>query len=394
MPTNQAFAGLLNPASIRTDANFGIRRTDLLLDVIDKKDGILVHHPKNDSWTISGMPLLCQTDPTVNAPLDKMLKTIPADQMPQKRGADGKPIIQNGKAVRYSVEEFREALKQYGCYNTSIVTVIITALANRASDLKKALTNRTKLFDEIKATPGVKKEINQLAWAYMQQTLCEIGSTVNGKVVQPHYFHEVVADLAGGSINEKCDPYVYGNCSVASVQGNDAKAFRTFNPSPAQLTNDIIIKLMKGGTIPMIAYNRHTPTPITSPGSSANKGYTFKNNSSFHKVVFNGFQPGKYPLRIFDVGNGQAYNVRISSNLDELKFDFSKKSSDAAKFDPKFLNRPFLVYEGEDDKVNNLVFFIDHFDGLTIRHQNKLIVKKIDPKVKAKEIIIKNPILK
>jgi hypothetical protein len=331
--------------------------------------GILLCQP-DGSCVIDKMPLLCQSDPAVNAPLDKLLKAYPADKFPQKKDDKGAPIVdQQGKPVLYTAQEVIQASKDYGCYNTSIATVVSTALANRAPNLPPLL-NRTKEFDQITPSENASKEINQLAWIYLNQFLNDWGEQKNGKAISPFYFHEVVADLGAGAIQESCDPYAYGSCLTATLKNGDALATRVFSPSATDLTNERIIDLMKGGSVPMIAYNRHTPKVTTLKRKGPGKiqipllesTRTFVDHGSYHKVVFNGFQPGKYPLRIYDVGNGKPYNVRISSDLNEMKFSVKIAGTDKA-----FINRPFLIYEGDDEIEDHEVFFIDHYDWLYVR---------------------------
>lgn len=346
-----------------------------------QKNGILRSTP-DGGWTIHGMPLLCQTDNAINEPLDKLIATVPPSHYPMKRNEKDEPILNNGVPVRYSALEMRENAKGYGCYDTSIVTVLITALANRHSSIK--LINRTKAFNEIKTTDAgtpkeVSKEINQLVQQYfyafkggIDRNRKKEGYAV-ANITQPLYFHEAVADIGNGKIVEQCNPYVYGDCGIATLNDGSASAFRTFQPfSPGQLTNEVIIDLMLSGVVPMIAYNRHIPTwvyPAARPpkGQRAFTGYTFVFNSH-HKVVFNGFNKNKaFPLRIYDVGNGQVYNVRISTDLNELAF---LHGNGHPAFHGSFTGKPFLIYEGTETIVGNSVLFIDHYDGLRIKNNS------------------------
>jgi hypothetical protein len=57
----------------------------------------------------------------------------------------------------------------------------------------------------------------QLAWNYEQQFRGENGFQVGGKPVQTLYFSEVVADFGKGTIEEACDPHVYGACATATL---------------------------------------------------------------------------------------------------------------------------------------------------------------------------------
>src|SRR5258708_6543 len=196
----------------------------------------------------------------------------------------------------------------YGCYDASIVTVTIAALANRAKALQ--LSGRTKIFDEL---TGYKmpKEIAQLSqqyrWAavHHQETVMQEHGNFKGKIVQPLYFDEVLADF--GKIQQSCDPYTYGNCT-APVSNNEGNAFRTF-VSTENITNEYVINLMRSGYVVMIAYGRYEPSLEEGP-----QKFVFK---SRHKVVFSGFQPGKYPLLINEVGRSQQVRARLTTDLSE-----------------------------------------------------------------------------
>jgi len=97
-----------------------------------------------------------------------------------------------------------------GCYDTSIVTVIATALANR-SPAAPPLTGRTRQFDAVepgkdKAGNAIPKIVKQLELEYhFARTHQQQRVVQKTNVVQPLYFHEVVADLAGKRIRQNCD---------------------------------------------------------------------------------------------------------------------------------------------------------------------------------------------
>jgi hypothetical protein len=342
----------MNPQLKPTAKGFGIKTTIPKLPRLEwKKHGILRTHPLFGS-VVAGMPLLCQTDPKVDAALDAFLNTPEALAiMPKKE--DGNT---------YTATEMRNALKGFGCYDTSIVTVIHTALLNRAAALNGALRNRTAVFDAISGMRGTSKAVRQLAWHYEQVFKAQNGFMQDGKRLQPLYFSEVVADTGTSRILELCDPYVMWNCSTTTLNNGDASSFVS---GGSELTNQRIIDLMESGTVVMIAYSRHEPNMFRHPVNGT-LHVSFKDLTSYHKVVFSGFQKGDYPLLINDVGNGQRYRVRLSSNLKDLRFTH-RDGQGSVTIDPSFHNRPFLIYEGEDKKENPLILFVDHFDGLKIR---------------------------
>jgi hypothetical protein len=348
------------PQFVPTSPRFAIKAQKPNFNAIGWHDhGILTTHPIFGSY-IRGMPLLWQADPGVNTTLDAYLATVPVDKMPKK---DGLP---------FTPHQMREAMKGVGCYDTSIVTVIIAALFNRTIGRRSRLINRTGIFDAIPAftAPGlaeVPKEVMQLAWHYQQVFKAQNGILDRGKTVQPMYFSEVVADIGGGKVVESCDPYVMLNCKATTLANGDASSFFTWGSTATELTNSHIIDLMNTGTVPMIAYSRHKPEVHINPITKA-LHVSFKDLISYHKVVFSGIpNDAKYPLLINDVGNRQRYHVRLSSNLEELIFDHPGEHSKQVVIDPAFKNRPFLIYQDEDKKTNPTILFVDHYEGLRIR---------------------------
>src|SRR5688500_7364364 len=96
-----------------------------------------------------------------------------------------------------------KALGPWGCYDTSIATVLLTALANRTN--KVPLTGRTKEFAAVPADGSTPKEVEQLSWFYRQAK--------KGAML---YLTEVLADF--GKINENCNPDILANCPSATNQ--------------------------------------------------------------------------------------------------------------------------------------------------------------------------------
>ena len=356
-------------------------------------NGILACDASNTTCAVKGMPLLSQGDPQLDAAIDSFVAPKAAANLLPKLKPDGSPELgANGAPLFYSTAEYRGLIKGYGCYDTSIVSVIHAALANRGPNAP-ALINRTLQFATLAnyATAfGLDLEHRQLVWQYNNAFLGQnsfVDPTRAPPVVpQSMYFHEVVADLGGGEIEENCNPYVYGSCSTATAKNGWAKAFRTFWSPGTTLTNDTVIGLMRSRFVTMIAYNRFEPVVTMVNGQ---KKVTFKNNGWFHKVVFAGFQPGPYPLLVYDVGGGAPVRARLSSNLGELNFAAPRVSVSSGSvlpgllkagpfpgtFDPGFQGRPFLIYENDDKATNPLVFFLDHYDGLRIGQAPNLSVR-------------------
>ena len=302
-----------------------------------KIKGILQCNQNETTCTVMHMPLLWQTDPLIDSDVQDM--------------------------------------GPWGCYDTSILTVILTDLANRDKSLVPQLKNRSKTLEDIPAGIGgngqpATKEIKQLSQEYRWAKQGGKGVQQNGKTVQPFYFHEVVADL--GKINELCDPYTYGNCSEAS--NSIADASRTFIKTE-NITSEYIKNLMKSGYAVMIAYARYNP--VVSQNTAGGLDVRFELDS-LHKVVFSGFQSGDYALTINDVGNGQRYRVRLSSDLsgrnfavnslpqNGLKPPTGSKASKANNVIYPSDTKIFLEYEGTGQGENDQVFFIQHVDSMRI----------------------------
>lgn len=264
-------------------------------------------------------------------------------------------------------------LSPWGCYDTSIVTVISTALANRKPSL--IFGGRAKTFASFVGDAAQPKEIKQLNYQYRNMKRREAGETENGKLIQPLYFHEVVANFNNGKILQQCDPFTYGDCDKL---GNTAQATNLFGDAGrmwmangAAVTNETIIKMMESGYVVMLAFMRYEPVPasVSNVGGQINLKF-----NSFHKIVVSGFRKNaQYPLIVNDVGNGQRYNVSIGSNLANRKFQKSPSAAvfSNAKFgfvpaekDPK--TTTFIEYEGTGKGVNEMIFFLQHYDYLRI----------------------------
>jgi hypothetical protein len=279
------------------------------------------------------------------------------------------PVInQSDSRVSSDVLDMRD----FGCYDASIVTLISTALANRKT--AQDFGGRTKIFDQITGSSSQPKEIAQLSYQYKLAKDLSAGKTANGKLVQPLYFHEVVADFNKGKILQKCDPYVYGNCD--EVQAPTAMATNLYGDafrhwiSTDTITNEDIIKLMEQGYAVMIAFVRYKPTGKFDTPQSFTVDFKL---DSFHKVVFSGFRKGaEYPLIINDVGSGERFNVRLSNDLTKRKFGAGGLDKSKIKINYPSDNlgantKNFIEYEFTGKNVGDMVFFLDHYDALRIK---------------------------
>lgn len=275
--------------------------------------GILECSRNVDECVIANMPLLWQSDPRID------------------------PDVQSNSTD--------------GCYDTSIVTVILAALANRNQQLQPG--GRTKIFMNIPAgedshSQPVPKEIKQLSQQYRWQihSHTDVG-------VQPFFMTEVVADF--GAISQPCNPFVYGNCEKDT--NGAAQAFSTW------VTEDIpnihVINLMKEGYVPLAGYQFWAPTVTTNADGTKSVKFTPKGQ---HKVAFSGFQQGKYPLLINDVGDGTQHRVRLTTDLSAYL---------GTQFQSVTYPMPTHTFiEYEDRPPSEPLYFIESLGGIRIAPAN------------------------
>jgi len=357
--------------------------TNVEVGLIGKQKGILSCATDKDC-RVMGMPLLWQSDPRVDAGF--------------------------------------EPEKGVGCYDTSIVSVIIAAMFNRHPSIPKVPIGwRVRKFMDIQ--PGIggngakaPKEIKQLSYEYSvvhaRAAAVAAAKAKNQTPVfkvpdeQPIYFHEVLWALNGGKVNENCKPDVYGNCTEVSNKWGHS-FYKWLVPSDNNVVTDqYIIDKMKAGYVMMIAYSRYIPivkldnngkktvdyeqanitvenVPILSGPGGIKVGMAPRAtySPSNHKVVFIGFNEGKkYPLLINDVGTGTQYWARLSTDLWQRKFTLRGGGLAAGTIPntPALINYPrdvkiFLEYEGQEEASNSMAYFVQHVDGLRILNSNEKI---------------------
>jgi len=253
---------------------------------------------------------------------------------------------------RLSLPPAMAGMPPVGCYDASIITVVVTAVGNR--DPKLGVANRTKQLMDIPASATMPKPVAQLRQQYIWAYDFQHGIAVNGKVPNPMYINEALADV-GGKVQQPCNPYSYGSsqsCTEATNAAGDAFSRRIVGDA---LTNEAVIDLMKKGYATIIAFGRYRLQSVPDGRGGVAKRMFVR--ESQHKVVFSGFHPGKYPLLVNDVGNGQRYRVRLSTDLK------NRGISSTAKLVYPLPTHTFLEYENEPDSQ---VFFIDAIDGLKI----------------------------
>ena len=246
-----------------------------------------------------------------------------------------------------------KANSPWGCYDTSIVTAAITALANRSTT--NPLTGRTKVFSELLPDGTAPKEVKQISWQYRRVPLPPpIRISIPGaprptQSPQPFYLQELVATF--GKINEGCDAYLYGNCTNTTNSFGHAFRYWPGEIGWKEWTDEDIVQYLNSGYSIIVAYGRFDPK-----ADAVNQNFV---KSSQHKVIFSGYRKNsKYPLLINDVGNGAQYWVRLSTDLAER--DYKKPAKVPYK------SKVFIEYEGAGLPASQ-VYFLEHLDGIRLK---------------------------
>jgi len=330
---------------------------------------------------VRNMPLLAQGDPKLAEPLLLWLKTIADDQLPLWPDDKGDAVVgPDGKPRRYSREDVAKFIQGYGCYDTSIVSVILAAAANRAPDLTPA--GRTADFlgaTQPNNTIPRNAPLVQLYWQYQQAAGGQNGWMVRGKPAKPYHMMEAAADFGGG-ISQNCDPYAYGDCDriggyVTGVNGRSAAFRKDVFSSSSVLSKSEIIELMSDGWATMVAYNRYKVVSSFEP-STGTLRIEFENVPSYHKVVFYGYKPGDFPLVIHDVGSDENKEVALSAPAKNLPWTLpagvARAQVKQVVIDPAFASKVALFERGQyANGVATQVFFVDHIDGLKLATETR-----------------------
>jgi hypothetical protein len=299
------------PKSVPTAKGFA---TPAIARTLPTRRGILTCTPDLAICTVANMPMIPQADPGVDADVKDLTGS--------------------------------------GCYDASVTTVMVTALAN--SDQSLVPFGRLKILRDVPAGDAP-KAIEQLNQEYHWSKAYIEKQVVDGKAIEPLHLAEAIASY--GKVVEPCNPYTYLGCMEASNMAG--RAFIKIVKDNS-VTNEAIVDLMKKGYVVLVAYSRFVPA-VDAAGKVS---FTF---NSMHKVVFSGFQPGNYPLLINDVGNGLRYRVRLSTDLSPRTFSMT---GGAAKKGTSFVypkpTKTYLEYEGDGSAANSQVFFLDHIDALKI----------------------------
>src|SRR5262249_52070449 len=101
---------------------------------------------------------------------------------------------------------------------------------------------------------------------------------------------------------------------------------------------------------------------------------------SQHKVAVSGFHPGKYPLLINDVGNGQHHLVRVTGDWGSLTYQLKVHGAQGdrvetipfakLKVDATMVAASVVVYEGSEeislDRPDQQLFILDECQALYV----------------------------
>jgi hypothetical protein len=321
-----------------------------------------------------------------------------------------KPLLQSSDSVDVDVWDMRGT----GCYDTSMSVVIQAALYNRTS--AQALAGRTATYAAIQGgnnggTPSLatNKYYERLSQSYRWAKQPD--------PVQPLHFPEVLDDFTGtkNAYPVGCNPDVYGSCiwntlvatDMSGIAGRDFMCGKWAENLPActsnaecasgncmyadydanentpntglceictigasHVTNHYVKSLMEKGVSMMVAYGRYVPHAVQDAGLP---GYriTFTRDEAPHKVVFNGYQPGAFPLRVHDVGDARNHDVTVTTDMSAIATYDGVPFNQVRKFDfPNLQARQtFIEYdpsEYSDDKDDTVVTFVDHVDYLSL----------------------------
>jgi len=303
-----------------------------------------------ENCMVANMPLLSQ----VNAALIKPLVAY-ASKYVVKTGPNAGQIIWSEPQFSigptpYTPTAFAQNISDNGCYITSITTIEHAALLNNST---LRLSGRAAIFKKVSAGQFVSgpKALNQLEWQYRRWAdKLQPNKKNPSQPSSPDFLEleEFAPDLAPPATGQ----FV----------------------SPASVTSNSLIAAMKKNTTYVIEFSRYS-VRVSKPTSKRARRLTLS-FASQHKIAISGFQPGTYPLLIDDVGNGERYRVRITSDLHSIHFTEAGTlgprmipSSELTLSNPPYTHPLYLIYEGQDHVALNkgdLLFVVTGFDSLSI----------------------------
>ncbi len=310
-----------------------------------------------DDCLVDHMPLLWQLNPELQAPLISYAARYELKNGPNK----GKIVWSEPQfsppigPTPYAPSDFAQNLAGNGCYITSLTTIMNAALANLPPGV--GVRGRAAIFKEIHAGQFLKgkRPINQLQWQYRRWAdKLQPNSKDPSQPSSPDFleFTEFASDLTPNAQAPVLDPTTINAHGIADK--------------------------MKGGTYFLIPYSRYV-VHASPPDGAGNIELTLSYDSH-HKVAISGFQPGKYPLLIDDVGNGKRYRVRVTSDIRSIPMrelrggaNVTLPASKLVLVKSPWPHPVFLVYEGQDGEVvdrGGEVFLVEEYDTLKLTRPN------------------------
>ncbi|TRW14950.1 hypothetical protein [Glacieibacterium frigidum] len=268
-----------------------------------------------------------------------------------------------------------------GCYDTSLLTIMLTQLNNRNAGIKPV--GRTSMLMSIPAEGGAPKEVRQLNYYYKLVRASQLQDKLvaEGKLSQRTAYGlgpaELIADTGAGQVMEglagpNCNPYLPNSCATATNIFTGASFFQWADTVTDQTTfgNADIEKRLRNGQSLVLAFIRYKPVVTVQGGV---KTVSFK-LEGYHKVVPSGFGAGAYRLILNDVGYTGVKRQECGFGEGCVRFRVNMRRDLAAKLKElgivadKYVwpaGVAQIIVDYEDDKSGNLNF-LQHVDGLKL----------------------------
>lgn len=287
-----------------------------------------------DECVVANMPLMNQTDPSLHAPLVQYSGKYKIASGPHTGKIEwSEPQFGIGPDY-YMPGVFATNIMDNGCYITALTTLEIAALAN--TPVGTAVQPRAKTLAGVNGLAGLGPDLSKLEWQYRRW-----------------------ADKLQPNTSDPSQPGTPDFLELDEFAGDFPPGVLTFTDewNPTHATASDFTGGMIANKTYLIAYQRYNVSAGKTDASG--KIHVKLSYDSHHKIAVSGFQPGTYPLLIDDVGNGQRYQVRVTSDVKSITFTQSGAAAispsklvvDAPTGSPNPLTGPvvYLVYEGADD---------------------------------------------
>lgn len=259
----------------------------------------------------------------------------------------------------------------WACYDDSIATIAMTALAYREG--LPAPTGRTKVFDALQSQTGksgklIDASVVKLHWQY------QTAAAANN-----YYFHELLNDfdqIAPPFQNYPSIPY------EACYSNKYGACFR--DAATPHVTNEYVRNLLDRNFLVMLAWRAYNPKAVYDPAVQGLR-VTFEQTDWHHKVVVRGYQLEKLPLTINYINGEGAGKVSLRSSLAPSPFVSGKGVQNNTGVRLKFGSDPahpdahvraveypggasapcFVEYDGQANP-GDVVVFLEHVDALCL----------------------------